>query len=294
MAPETYTLFVASNRRGSLRRIQVPFYALYALAGLAIVGGITVAAAVGSYGRLLLKAGAYNALVRKQGTLERQYHDLQQTVNETDKRLSSLQSLATEVAITYGFMRFRNTPFAAVQPVENSDASYDHSLAEFTFLQNSSPHMALAGMTMPLLSNPGLGQTSFAPNLWPVLGSITGYFGERLDPFSGEGAYHAGVDISSPYGDPVRAAADAVVVSADIHAGYGRVVVLDHGFGVSTWYGHLSNFTVLPGMHIRRGEVIGHVGVSGRTTGPHLHYEVRINAAPVNPMRYLRNSSAAD
>ncbi len=295
MAPETYTLLVASNRRGTIRRIQVPFYALYALAGLAIVGGITVAVAAGSYGRLLLKATAYNALARKQGNLERQYHELQQSANETGKRLSSLQSLATEVAMTYGFVRFRNTPFANTSPPpENPDASYNHSLAEFMFLENNSPRLALAGMTMPLLSTPGLGQTSFTPNLWPVIGRITGYFGERLDPFSGEGAYHTGVDISSPYGEPVRAAGDGVVVSSELHAGYGRLVIVDHGFGLNTWYGHLANFTVAPGMHVKRGETIGHVGVSGRTTGPHLHYEVRINGAPVNPARYLRNSSAAD
>jgi len=271
MAPETYTLFVASNRNGSMRRIQVPIYALYALAGLAIVGGITVTAAAGAYGRLLLKATAYNALARKQGTLEREYHALQQTANETDKRLSSLQSMATEVAMTYGFMRFRNTPFAnATQPLGNPDSSYDHSVAEFNFLESNSPRLALAGVSMPLLSNPGLGETSFTPNLWPVIGRITGYFGERLDPFSGEGAYHTGVDISSPYGDVVRAAGDGVILSAESHAGYGRLVVIDHGFGVNTWYGHLANFAVVPGMHVRRGETIGHVGVSGRTTGPHV------------------------
>lgn len=277
-----------------MRRIRVPFYALYLLAGLAVVGGITVAAAAASYTRLLWKAGNYNALLRKQGTLERQYQELQQTVNETDQRLSSLQSLATEVAMTYGFTRLRNSPFAAVQPAVASETPYDHSLAEFAFLESNSPHLSLAAGGMNLLSAPGLGQIAFTPTLWPVIGRITGSFGERLDPFSGEGAFHTGVDIRSQYGDGVRAAGDGVVTRAGLQGGYGRLVIVDHGFGVATWYGHLSSFTVAPGMRIRRGEVIGYVGVSGRTTGPHVHYEVRINGAPVNPMRYLRNSSAAD
>lgn len=277
-----------------MRRIRVPFYALYALAGLAVVGGITVAAAVGSYTRLLWKAGNYNALLRKQGTLERQYHELQQTASETGQRLSSLQSLATEVAMTYGFIRLRNSPFAGVQPLAAPDASFDHSLVEFTFLENNSPRLSLAAGGMSLLPAPGLGQTAFVPTLWPVIGRITGSFGERLDPFSGEGAFHTGVDISSDYGDGVRAGGDGVVTHAEEHAGYGRLVVVDHGFGVATWYGHLSSFSVAPGMRVRRGDLIGYVGVSGRTTGPHVHYEVRINGAPVNPMRYLRNSSAAD
>jgi len=277
-----------------MRRIRVPFYALYLLAALAVVGGITVTAALGSYTRLLWKAGNYNALLRKQGTLERQYHELQQTVSETDQRLSSLQSLATEVAMTYGFIRMRNSPFAVSQPLAGPDASYDHSLEEFTFLENNSPRLSLAAGSIRLLPAPGLGEISFTPTLWPVIGRITGSFGERLDPFSGEGAFHTGVDISSQYGDGVRAAADGVVTHAALRAGYGRLIVVDHGFGAATWYGHLSSFTVAPGMRIKRGNLIGYVGVSGRTTGPHVHYEVRINGAPVNPMRYLRNSTAAD
>jgi septal ring factor EnvC (AmiA/AmiB activator) len=294
MAPDTYTLFVASSRGGTVRRIHVPFYALYLLAGLAVVGGITVTAAVASYTGLLWKAGNYNALLRKQGTLERQYHELQQTVTETDQRLSSLQSLATEVAMTYGFIRLRNSPFAAVEPLSASDTSYNHSLQEFAFLESNSPRLSLAAGRMSLLPVPGLGQVAFTPTLWPVIGRITGSFGERLDPFSGEGAFHTGVDISSQYGDGVRAAGDGVVTHAALHAGYGRLVILDHGFGVTTWYGHLSSFTVAPGMRIKRGDLVGYVGVSGRTTGPHVHYEVRMNGAPVYPMRYLRNSSAAD
>jgi murein DD-endopeptidase MepM/ murein hydrolase activator NlpD len=132
------------------------------------------------------------------------------------------------------------------------------------------------------------------PSLWPVIGHLTGTFGERMDPFSGEGAFHTGVDISSQYGDGVRVSADGIVIEADERAGYGRLVVIDHGFGVTTYYGHLSSFNVYVGQQVRRGDTIGNVGVSGRSTGPHVHYEVRINGAPVNPMRYLRQASAAD
>ncbi len=118
-----------------------------------------MAAALGSYTRLLLKAGNYNALLRKQGTLERQYHELQQTASETDARLSSLQSLATEVAMTYGFIRLRNSPFAVAQPLAaDDDASFDHSLEEFAFLESNSPRLSLAAGRMSLLPLPGLGQ----------------------------------------------------------------------------------------------------------------------------------------
>jgi murein DD-endopeptidase MepM/ murein hydrolase activator NlpD len=293
MKPETYTLFMASNRRGTIRKITVPFYALHVLAALSLVGGITVAAGVGSYTRMLWKVGNYNALRRKHDNLQQQYQALQKTVTDTDERLSSLQSLATEVAMTYGFVRLQNSPFGVTESAVEPEASFEHTVAQFNFLEKNATAAALASTGLHLVPTSGLGEMTFTPSLWPVIGQITGRFGERLDPFSGEGAFHTGVDISSPYGEAVRATADGVVIDAAEHVGYGRLVEVDHGFGVTTWYGHLSSFTVPPGMHVKRGDIIGYVGVSGRTTGPHVHYEVRIHDAPVNPLRYLRFTSAA-
>jgi murein DD-endopeptidase MepM/ murein hydrolase activator NlpD len=155
---------------------------------------------------------------------------------------------------------------------------------------------ALTGATMTGLS---LGLTrnvttadwlraNSAPNLWPVEGPVTGSFGERIDPFNGEGAFHSGIDIGSTDGQPVVAPADGIVTFADFLGGYGRAVMIDHGHGITTRYGHLANFAVMTGQHVHRGDTIGFVGESGRSTGPHLHYEVRINDTPVNPHKYLR------
>lgn len=296
MKPETYTLFVASNRRGTMRKVTVPFYALHVLAILVIVGGVSVAAAMGSYGRMLWKVANYNALVRKQTNLQQQYQQLQKTVSNTNQQLSSLQSLATEVAMTYGFERLRNSPFGVTEASAKDGQTYEDSVAQFNFLEKNATAVALSTSGLQLVSLPGmsLGEMTFTPSLWPVVGQITGHFGERLDPFSGEGAFHTGVDISCPYGEPVHATAEGVVADASEHTGYGRMVVVDHGFGVTTLYGHLARYAVPPGTQVKRGDVIGYAGVSGRTTGPHVHYEVRIKDAPVNPMRYLRYTSAAD
>jgi murein DD-endopeptidase MepM/ murein hydrolase activator NlpD len=133
-------------------------------------------------------------------------------------------------------------------------------------------------------------QLADAPSIWPIEGRVTSSFGEREDPFNGEGAFHSGIDISASYGAPVRAAADGEVSGAEMGAGYGREVVLDHGHDVQTVYGHLSAMAVLPGQHVIRGQVIGYVGQSGRATGPHLHYEVRVHSVPVNPHKYLRTT----
>ncbi len=294
MKPEAYTLFVASNRKGTFRKITVPLYALHLLAILAGVGGMTVLAAAGSYTRMLWKAESYNTLRRQQDTMKHNYEKLQSSVQNTNQRLDSLQSLATEVAMTYGFMRFRQSPFGLNEPSEGSTAGFEHSVAEFNFLEKNVSSAALPMGGLHLLSTEGLGDMTSTPSLWPVIGHLTGNFGERMDPFSGEGAFHTGVDISSQYGDSVHVSADGVVVEAGERAGYGRLVVVDHGFGVTTYYGHLSTFNVLVGEQLRRGDTIGCVGVSGRSTGPHVHYEVRINGAPVNPMHYLRQASAAD
>jgi murein DD-endopeptidase MepM/ murein hydrolase activator NlpD len=294
MKPEAYTFFVASNRKGTFRKIRVPLYLLQLLAILAVVGGITVIAAAGSYTRMLWKVGNYNALLRQQDTLKHNYEQLQSTVQDTNQRLNSLQSLATEVAMTYGFMRFRQSPFGLDNGSAGSNAGFEQSIAQFNFLEKNVTSAALPAGGLRLLGMPGLGDSTSTPSLWPVIGHLTGTFGERMDPFSGEGAFHTGVDISSQYGDAVRVAADGIVVEADDRAGYGRLVVVDHGYGLTTWYGHLSTFSVLTGQQLRRGDALGNVGVSGRSTGPHVHYEVRINGAPVNPMRYLRNATSAD
>jgi murein DD-endopeptidase MepM/ murein hydrolase activator NlpD len=292
MKPEAYTLFIASNRNGTFRKVNVPVYVLHLLAVLAFVGGITVMAAAGSYTRMLWKVGNYNTLRRQQDTLKHNYEQLQSSVKDTNQRLDSLQSLATEVAMTYGFMRFRQSPFGLNEASLSSNTVFDQSVAQFNFLEKNASAAALPIGNLQLLSRAGLGDLTSTPTLWPVIGHLTAGFGERMDPFSGEGAFHTGVDIASQYGDAVRATADGVVIEAGDRAGYGRLIVIDHGFGLTTWYGHLASFNVLVGEQLRRGDTIGNVGVSGRSTGPHVHYEVRINGAPVNPMRYLRQAVA--
>ena len=306
MKPKTYTFLVATNNAGTVRKVRVPGYVLHLLLVLMIVGGMTVIFGVGSYSRMLWKVGNYNTLQREQESLKKQYQQLQTTVTDTNQRLSSLQSLATEVAMTYGFMRLRNTPFgpevvgfgssgaAGENGRDLGERDFRQAVAQYDYLRKNPTALALATEGLRLMPQPGLGDAAFTPSLWPVLGHISGGFGERLDPFSGEGAFHTGVDISSDYGAEVRVSADGVVVTADTHSGYGRLVVVDHGFGISTWYGHLSGYNTRSGARVKRGQTIGFVGVSGRVTGPHVHYEVRINGAPVNPWRYLRYTSSAD
>jgi murein DD-endopeptidase MepM/ murein hydrolase activator NlpD len=125
------------------------------------------------------------------------------------------------------------------------------------------------------------------PAIWPSEGWLTASFGTRSDPFSGERGFHQGIDISTPEGQPVHATGDGVVESATYAGDYGNLVVIQHGFGLSTRYGHLSRFAVTAGATLKRGDVVGFVGATGRATGAHLHYEILVNSAPIDPLRIL-------
>jgi len=126
------------------------------------------------------------------------------------------------------------------------------------------------------------------PSIWPVTGRLESGVGGRRNPFGGRGyEYHEGQDIDATYGTPVQAAASGRVITAGWQRGYGKVVYVDHGNGLSTRYGHLSAIDVAVGQTVTQGQTIGLVGSTGRSTGPHLHYEVRINNQPVDPKRYL-------
>jgi len=125
------------------------------------------------------------------------------------------------------------------------------------------------------------------PMLWPVSGWLSSSFGSRDDPFTGDADFHRGVDISALKGTPVFATADGKVRAAGFNGAYGKSVMIDHGFGIATRFGHLSGFAVTVGQAVRRGDVIGYVGSTGRATSPHLHYEILLNGRAVNPWPLL-------
>lgn len=125
------------------------------------------------------------------------------------------------------------------------------------------------------------------PSGWPIKGWVTSGFGMRESPFSNRNEFHPGLDIAARTGTPVHATAAGVVSRAEATVGYGNLVVIDHGYGFKTYYGHNSRIFVKVGQRIKRGQVISAVGDTGRSTGPHCHYEVRVNGLPVNPRKYL-------
>lgn len=126
------------------------------------------------------------------------------------------------------------------------------------------------------------------PSIIPVDGWVSSGFGPRRDPFTGRYEFHKGIDVVAWVNTPVHAPADGIVVYARKARGYGNVLILNHGYGISTVYGHLNKFNVILNQKVKRGDVIAYVGNTGRSTGPHLHYEVRVNGVPTNPMKYIQ------
>ena len=125
------------------------------------------------------------------------------------------------------------------------------------------------------------------PSVWPARGWVTSDFGQRTDPYTAERVMHEGLDIAAPHGKEVVAPSDGTVIFAGLEGGYGNVLVIDHGYGVKTRYGHLSKLEVKTGDHVNRGQLVGAVGNTGRSTGPHQHYEVRVNGIPENPKKFI-------
>ena len=283
MKQHYFVVVLAHSLHGRLRRIHVPHSSIYIVLGLALFGSFSLFGMVSSYLRMTLKVSNYNTLRSEVDTLRNRYQALQKENDQKQEQLASLQMMASEISMSLGLRR----------QLEGSDdvgedsplvPSYKESIEQYNFLKSASfsrlNHNFAAAW-----------QKNVMPSMWPVNGRLMSRFGERQDPFSGEGAFHTGVDIEAAMHTPVHAAADGIIYSAEYTSAYGKLVIIDHGNGMRTWYAHLSEFGVIPGQEIRRGEVIGLSGNTGRVTAPHLHFEVRMGGSPVNPYPYLTRSA---
>lgn len=281
---ECFVVVLAHSLRGKLGRFNIPRWAVYSLLALVLMACCSVAGFVASYARMASKVASYNDLRREADGLRDRYQRLQKEVGQTHEQLASLEFYAREVAMAYGIKQKLEGP-QDISAEGKLAPSFAESLEDYNFLRTASS-LSLQSRSASRI------RMASTPSIWPVEGRLMGSFGRRSDPFSGEGTeFHPGVDISAPTGTPVHATADGLVVASGWSGGYGRLVVIDHGAGTRTYYAHLSHIFVQTGKEVRRGELVGEVGSTGRVTAPHLHYEVRAGGAPVNPYRYMKAPS---
>ncbi len=279
-----FVVVLAHSLHGRLRRIHIPHKVIYAGFVFSVLCFVVMLAFLSSYLRMSWKVAHYNSLRQEVEALRTKYQELQRVTNQKNEQLATLENFAGEVSVAYGLKRQPGTSSDAVN-ASNLTPTFHESLSQYNFLQSST-------ISAIYHEYPRQYQIHSRPSLWPVEGRLMSPFGGRTDPFSGEGAIHTGVDLEAPMGTPVRAAGDGIVVHADWESGYGRLIIIDHGNGVQTYYGHLSSYDVVPGQEVRRGDVIARSGASGRVTSPHLHYEVRLGGVPVNPYPYMMKSLA--
>ena len=286
MADRTYTIMIVPGSKARMFRLKVRH---------GVLMGLLSAAAIGVFAAGLLPIIYYKAAQRSREltTLERENKELRKARKEFDASISSLKE---QVA----FFENKAGKFAAIAGVENLPSSQasgglrpaapaDPSLVRDE-IENLQERSGVLTRSFSLLEKVYHDQSlllSSTPSITPVRGMMANGFSWRKDPFTGQRAFHSGLDIVAPRGTRVQAPADGVVTKATRETGYGNVVYVSHGNGLSTRYGHLDGFAVRAGQEIARGEILGYIGNTGRSLGAHLHYEVLFNNTKVDPARYI-------
>ncbi len=299
MATKFITLIIAQPSQKRVRKISVPRFLAYSLGFATFVGIITLAMFLDNFTRTAIKVSEFNRIRAELQNLKIENQSYLFSTAELIQKVSFLEVLTHKLSVAAGV---ENGP---VLPISGEEQAYpitdseifpaDPPIGSQRVLQRlgtSVSQLEVRVLRLESYFNDRYFKLTYTPNIWPVVGFLSDRFGRRQE-FSevGEAAFHAGVDISSLFGNPILAAADGTVVTADRLTSYGKIVVIDHGFGISTRYAHLSAFNVQRGQRVKRGQILGFVGATGRATGPHLHYEVRVDGKPVNPLRYVPQHS---
>jgi murein DD-endopeptidase MepM/ murein hydrolase activator NlpD len=302
VAKKTYTLMVVSDHNSPVKRYHVPKSLLVQLGvGLGLLTLLAAGATVHYFH--VAQEAAENRILREENlTMRTQLKSVRERIEHIGSTLDRVERFDQKLrAVTLLSDPQRNL---AMGPTETEPGTTSPSSdTQFTQLAATETPVALMGRLDKLSAEATRQEQSLqelqayfqdqksllasTPSVWPARGWVTSDFGQRLDPYTAERVMHQGLDIAAPHGKEVTAPSDGTVVFAGLEGGYGNVIVIDHGYGIKTRYGHLSRLMVKAGDHIKRGAAIAAVGNTGRSTGPHLHYEVRVNGIPQNPRKFI-------
>ncbi len=288
MANEFYTLIVVPHAKARFRKIQVSVRLTKWVVGVAGVATLTLSGLLFHYTRIATEVHELRRLRVENRDLLNKTQEYELSAGKLQAKVQQLQNMVTKLGVMAGLEHSLPEPTAGVGGATSMDsappkldasalADMDRSLTRLTD-RSAQLEEFYRDQTVLL---------SATPSVWPVRGYLSATFGNRLDPFTGQKDFHPGIDISTPVGTKVHAPADGIVISSGPQGGYGNALVIDHGYGVVTRYGHLDSFAVKPGQRVKRGEVIAYVGNTGRSTGPHLHYEVWVRDQAQNPIHFI-------
>jgi murein DD-endopeptidase MepM/ murein hydrolase activator NlpD len=290
MANEFYTLIVVPHAKARFRKFQVSVKLTKWVLGAFGVLGLVLAGILTHYTWIAVEVAEVRRLRSENLALAAKARAYEENAGQLQAKVLQLQSVVTKLGLMAGVEE--STPDAhlggvgglsrnEVLPPSVDIASTLHELdSTVSNLSDKSTRLeAYFRDQKELLAS--------TPSIWPLRGYLSAGFGNRLDPFTGLRDFHPGIDISVPRGTKVVAPADGVVVFSGARAGYGNAMMVDHGFGVVTRYGHLDGYNVRPGQRVKRGDIIAFSGNTGRSTAPHLHYEVWVNDQMRNPIEFI-------
>jgi len=297
MAKRFYTCIIVPNASSRLHKLRIPEQALYALA---LVGVISFFTAVGlgfTYTRMAVRTADFDHLQSENQELRIEKKNLEVSTLKLNSKVSELESLSeklTKVLESDAFFKKLGNP--KIKGLGGSTVDYStkellssNATKNVSVIKDRADTLEVRFKSLQEIAESRLKLIRFTPTTWPVRGSIGSSFGVRSDPFTGEPERHTGIDILGRSGTAIHSPADGSVIYSQRQSDYGNLLVIDHGNGLTTRYGHLSKFAVRSGQRVKKGDLIGYVGSTGRSTAPHLHYEVRLNDRPVNPRTYLPN-----
>jgi murein DD-endopeptidase MepM/ murein hydrolase activator NlpD len=296
--PQQYTVIVVSDHSQAVRKFRMPRRWLTSgamvLGGVALVGLITIGhyfslLGVGSENRVLKEE---NAQLRSQILLvQEKVAHISATLDRVERFDAKLRTAVTQLQdpernLAIGPVGRPDEP-AIPGPAPAAQENLSALPARLATLETEASRQESSLRELQEYFDDQKSLLASTPSLWPTRGWVTSDFGVRLDPYTADRMMHRGLDIATPHGQAVYSPSDGTVVFTGTEGGYGKVLVVDHGYGVKTRYGHLSEIFVKLGERVKRGARIGAVGNTGRSTGPHLHYEVRVNGIPENPRKFI-------
>jgi murein DD-endopeptidase MepM/ murein hydrolase activator NlpD len=295
-----YTVLIIPGAAAKVRRLQfpVPWVKKAAVAGAVL--GLVVAGVGLDYALLRLRAFELESLRRVNEVQKSQITQFEAKIGDLEAKMKAIESLDSRLRQITGLgekprpdravavgggASLEEQPAARLEPgrqalIERMHRDLEKLSADAEWEQTSLKQLEahLEAQRVQLAST---------PSIWPVRGWLTSDFGPRYSPFTETNQMHEGIDVAGPIGTAVKAPAAGVVIQAGVNGSYGNYVAIDHGYGIQTRYGHLNSISVKVGQRVKRHQPIATLGNSGRSTGPHLHYEVRVNNVPVNPAKYI-------
>jgi murein DD-endopeptidase MepM/ murein hydrolase activator NlpD len=296
---QIFTVIVVSDHSQAIRKFRVPRRLLRNAAYAGVGVGLVALLTFGHYFALLGSASENSVLKEENAQLRSQILLVQEkvahisaTLDRVERFDAKLRTAVTQLQdpernLAIGPVGTADQDAAIPGPAPAAEASLSALPGKLSSLETEASRQEQSLRELQEYFDDQRSLLASTPSIWPTRGWVTSDFGTRLDPYSAERKMHQGMDIATPHGQPVQTPSDGTVVFIGTEGGYGKVLVIDHGYGVKTRYGHLSEIHVHLGERVSRGAKVASVGNTGRSTGPHLHYEVRVNGISENPRKFI-------